>query len=237
MLGKSKRGLARAVIARYATNVAPGFGFPLVLPADEAGGESRLWPFYEFATAEDMLSEVQNADGGPDVYFRPRWSPTTGNLEWVVDIGAPGLSGPTVEWVLDAPNSPAMDVMQHTDGTKTLTGIIALGKGSEQDMVIGFAGGLGSFPVWLDATKSHKSVDDAPRLDALALGELRSVEQPTAQLTIGSAPATVALPDVRVGSTIRLLSSGDPFITDGTHVLNVIGMSGGPGETVSLETQ
>lgn len=235
--GKSKRGLIRAIVARYTIrNPGDGFTFPVVLPADEAGGESRSWPFYEFATAEDMVSEIQNTDGGPDVYFRPRWS-ATNTLEWVLEIGAPALSGPTLEWVLDADESPAIGVKQKTSGDSTLTGVVGIGKGTEQDMVLGFAGGLNSFPVWLDATRSFKSVDNAARLDALAMGELRAVEQPTRQLSVSSAPASVALPNLRVGSTLRLFVPSDDFIEQGLHIGRVIGLSGGLGNTIGVETQ
>lgn len=234
---KSLRGMARAIVARYTIrNPGDGFTFPVVLPSDEAGGESRRWPFYEFATAEDMLAEIQDTDGGPDVYFRPRWS-SSGSLEWVIEVGSPALSGPTVEWVLGAQESPAIGVRQVTDARATLTGVVGIGKGTEQDMVLGFAGALGSFPVWLDATRSFKSVDVAAQLDALALGELRAVEQPTRQLRVSSAPARFAFPGARVGATVRLLVSGDHFIEDGTHVQRVIGLAGDMGSTIRLETQ
>lgn len=237
VVGKSARGVARAIIARYMTGVGAGFDLPVVLPADEGGSISRRWPMYEWAVVEDMLTEIQNGDGGPDIVFRPRWSPTTGWLEWVIEIGSPALSGPTVEWVLGAPETPAIGVKQRTDGRKTVIGVAALGKGSDQDMQVGFAGGLGTFPVWLDKTIAHKSIDDPNQLARLAMGELKAHEHPTVQVTVESAPASIALPDVRVGSTIRLLSQGDAFIADGTHVLKVIGMSGGTGHTVRLETQ
>ena len=128
-----------------------------------------------------------------------------------------------------------MGVAQRTDATKTLTGIVALGKGSEQDMKLGFAGGLGTFPVWLDATRSYKSIGVATQLDARALGELRSVEKPTVQMSVRDIPAGLAFPNLRVGSRLTLLVSGDTFLDDGPRALRVIGLSGGVGETIGVQ--
>ena len=236
--GKSLRGVGRAIVAR-ATAGTPGDGHyvPVVFPADEAGGVTRRWWFYELANAEDMLTEIQDTDGGPDVYLRPRWS-TAGTLEWVLEIGSPNVSGPTVEWAVDAPKSPAVGVSQATSADKTLTGVIGIGKGSEQDLLLGFAGGLGTFPIRLDGTRQYKTLDTPAALDAAAMGELRTVEHPTVQIGVKSAPAKVALPDVRVGSTLRLRVSGDEFMADGTAVTKVIGVSGSVGSSmIGLETQ
>ncbi len=236
--GKSLRGAARAIIAR-ATAGTPGDGHyvPIVLPADEAGTFTRRWWFYELANAEDMLTEIQDTDGGPDVYLRQRWS-AADTLEWVLELGTPSLSGSTVEWVVGAPKSPATGVTQKTNADKTLTGVIGIGKGSEQDLMLGFAGGLGTFPIRLDGTRQYKTIDTASALDKAAMGELRAVEHPTVQIGVKSAPAAIALPGVGVGTTLRLRIKGDEFIADGTAITKVIGVSGSVGTTmIGLETQ
>ncbi|MCC2030609.1 hypothetical protein [Microbacterium allomyrinae] len=224
--GKSLRGLVRAVVAR-ATLSTPGDGyhFPIVLPADEAGGETRRWHFSSLASAEKMLTEIQDSDGGPDVYFRPRWSPA-GRLEWVLEIGTPRLTGPSSEWVVTAEDSPVGGVKQKTDALGTLTGVFGLGMGSDEDMRLGIAGGLGVFPVRLEATRSFKSVDDQGTLDTLSMGELQVAKAPVAQVKADTLPVEEAFPNVRVGSTLRLLVQGDEFMEDATTVAKVVGLSG-----------
>lgn len=226
-------GSAIAAVVRHGMEGTPGDGyhFPIVYPAYQAGGFSRRWPYFEFATIEDMVADIQNSDGAPDVYFRPRWS-AANTLEWVLEVGP---TGPTQEWVLGAEDAPTIGVVQKVDAATTRTGVVGLGKGTEHDMVLGFAGGLGKFPVRMDSTRSFKSVDIAAQVDALAMGALRAVETPTGQLALGSIPAVHALPDLKVGSTVRLLISGDDFMEDATRVLRVIGMSGGTSETLGVQ--
>lgn len=233
--GLSDRSAISAVIQR-ATQGAPGYNFPITgfLPP-APGGVTRQWPFYEFAKASDMLADLVNADNAPDVYFRPRWS-SQHWLEWSLEIGTPHLPGPTVEWVVGAPKTPALGLKVRTSGRPTNTGIIAVGKGTEHDTVLGFAGGLGTFPVRLDETRMHKSVDDPAILDSLAMGELRTIEKPVKQIRITSAPAELALPNVRVGTRIRALGQPGGFVGAAAEV-EVIGVSFTPSATIGLETQ
>ena len=232
--GKSARSAISAIVQR-ATQGAPGYNFPVVgFIGHEPGPVTLRWPFVEFATARDMLDQIVNQDGAPDMYFRPRWS-SLGWLEFVLEIGSPRLGGPVVEWVRGAPETPVLGLKVRKIGSEVLTGVIGVGQGTGRDTVIGFAGGLGTFPVRLDATKQFKSVSDAAVLDRLAMGELRPVERPVKQVSITKAPVGV-LPNVRVGSGIRLRDIPNGFI-GGTTTLEVVGVSSTPGGFIGLETQ
>ncbi|KKX97743.1 hypothetical protein [Microbacterium sp. Ag1] len=234
--GKSARSAISAVV-QWATQGAPGYNYPVVgFLGHEPGPIAKSWPYYELASADKMLAELTNSDGAPDVYFRPRLS-SLGLLEWALEIGTPTLPGPTVEWVVGAPKSPAIGTKTKLIGSGVKTGIIAVGAGHEHDTILGFAGGLNTFPVRLDAVRMHKTVADAAELDALAMGSLRPIQKPIVQVSVTSALAEIALPNVRVGTGINLLRSNGVFAGGGVHHLEVIALSGGPGMKVGLETQ
>lgn len=235
---KSLRGLVRGVVAKGAISV-PGddWHIPVVLPADEGGSESRTWFTYNFDSIESMITELQDTDGGPDVHLSPRWS-TSGTLEWVLRIGTPALTGVTVEWNATA-NSDALELVQTMDATKQVTGMFALGNGSEQDMKVGKSPNVGipgSDIPNLDTTRPFKSVDNVTELNALALGELKAFREPTTQFSV-STLASGVLPALVVGSTIKVWVDGDEFMNDGWRTGYLLGMSGDTSEKIGLEIQ
>lgn len=238
--GKSLRGLIRAIVmaAAYRPPVGDPWHLPIAYPADEGGSESRTWYNYNFPVADEMLDEVQNINGGPDIYFKPRWSGSDKH-EWELQIGTPSIAGPTLDWHVKAAEAPALDVGVVEDGTKQLTGVFSIGKGSEADMRHGEAGHLAGTTIpYLDTTRSYKEVDDVARLNAHAMGELVAYREVTTQYSFDTlASGTPSLDQLSPGARPRLWFDESEFVDDGWKNLYLLGMSGDLTEKISLEVQ
>lgn len=235
--GKSLRGLMRAVVSR-GTQSTPGdlWHLPVVLPADQAGSRSFTEWAFTFRTIEQMVTDIQDMDGGPDMYLRSRWS-TGGRHEWVCEIGSPLISGGMVERVSPPPGSPVFGGGTALDASGQLTGVFGMGEGSEQDMKVGLAGPLaGSDVPNMDAKLAFKDAATQADVDALAWGELRLnrevVRQESMKILAGDFfPAGV-------GATVREWLDGDEFLDDGWFTGYVVGFSASVGsDVVALEVQ
>jgi len=240
--GRSLPGVARAVIQRGLRNDPPGdWNLPVVLPADEAGGESRTWYAYRFESTEQMLAEIQDADGGPDIHFRPRWS-AAGRLEWEARIGAPRLSGPTLELNAAAEDGGVFDLSETRDGTNQITGIWTQGEGSEVDMRIGRAGDTDGYTGTripnIDLPRPAKSLSDQRVLDSTARAHWRADREATQQFGISTLASTALAAGVVIGSTVRAWVQDDEYLEDGWKQGYLIGISAVAGDDeITLEIQ
>ena len=237
VVAKSLRGIMRQILD-WGTNRGTGtdWTLPVVLPADQGGAESRSWQMYNFETVEQMLSQIEGAEGGPDLHLRPRWG-ATGALEWEARIGAPTLGGPTFEWDMTADEIGLTSFAVVEDASMQLTGVFSLGSGSEADMRVGqspFTGVAGTRIPNLDATRSFKTIADKPQLDQRALSELRAFREPSRAISTATLASEV-LPDMLLGSTVRAWIEDDVFLPDGWMTSTVTGMSGDLTEQLGLE--
>lgn len=237
VVGKSLRGIMRQILD-WGTNRGTGtdWTLPLVLPADQGGAESRSWQMYNFETVEQLLSQIEGAEGGPDLHLRPRWG-ATGALEWEARIGAPTLGGPTFEWDMTADEIGLTSFSVVEDASMQLTGVFSLGSGSEADMRVGqspFTGIAGTRIPNLDATRSFKTIADKSQLDQRALAELRAFREPSLAISAATLASEV-LPSMILGSTVRAWIEGDDFLPDGWLTSTVTGMSGDLSEQITLE--
>lgn len=236
--GKSLRGIMRQIIYWGALKSPPtsGWWLPIALPGDESGGEARSWQHYNFETVEQLIGQIEDADGGPDLNLRPRWS-ATGSLEWDARIGTPLLGGPTFEYDLTAPDNGLTSFAVTADASKQLTGVFGLGKGSEADMKYGLGRNSdvpGPNIPNLDATRSFKTLSDPAVLTQRAVSELRAFRWPST-VTNPNPLAADVLPSMVLGSTIRAWISGDGFLPDGWASSIVTSMSGDGSERLTLE--
>lgn len=238
--GKSLRGVMRQIIAwgSVAKPVESTWWLPIVLPPDEDGPHTRSWQHYNFETVEQMLSQIEGEDSGPDLNLRPRWN-AAGRLEWEARIGA--LGGPTFEYDLTADSIGMTGFPVVTDASRQLTGTFGLGQGSEADMLVGLGQNTdvpeGPFDIPnLDATRPFKNVADPVALRNLAIGELRAFRWPSTT-AVPELLAADVLPAMVLGSTVRAWIEGDEFLSDGWRVSTVTGMSGYLSEKLTLEVQ
>lgn len=233
VVGKSLRGVVRQIVewGAHNTPVGSNWWLPVVLPPDEAGSESRRWQHYRFESIEKLLRQIETADGGPQIHFRPRWS-STGTLEWELRIGTPTLSGPAFEWDATASESGLSGLAVTDDGANQSTGIWALGAGSEADRLIGYGPSAGAPN--MDFTRPFTSITDLAQLNQLAQGVVAATLGPSTVIDIG-VTAPQVLPGMIPGSVLSVRVMGDEFLNDGTLSGRVVGMSGNLSETIGVE--
>lgn len=233
--GLSLRGIARRVI--YLGFVFPyssAWPVPVNLPAEEAGSITRTYYHYEFQTVDQILSDIEGENGGPDVEFQPKYS--GGVLSWDVLIGNPYLTGPTFDTHLSGDVTPT-GVTVAENGQKQATGIFTLGKGSEQDMRVGSFALAVSEGLSRDYTRTHKDVDDVTRLNDLALADLNAVKSPTVQWSMKVQASEFPPDELRPGSTVRTFTTGDEWIADGLTTHRILGFSGDFTDTITLQLE
>lgn len=65
---------------------------PIVLPADIAGTQERLFPGYDLAYVGERLAQLTQVIDGPEVEFRPQYTDSTRTaVQWTMRIGNPRL--------------------------------------------------------------------------------------------------------------------------------------------------
>lgn len=83
-----------------------------------------------FQKIDDMLGDVESLDGGPDIDFEPRWN-AAGKREYLLRVGTPRLTGGTFEFPMNVPKPVLFDVEEIEKGIDVLTGVFAVGMGTE----------------------------------------------------------------------------------------------------------
>lgn len=239
--GKSKRGMVRALIqSGMNRGDAANWDFPIDLGPDEAGGESVSAYSWELRVIEQMVSEIQDSEGGPDVHFDPVWSGDLmgGPLIWRLRLGTPRLAGPTFEMSQSADESPLTGVTLLEDGWKMTTGIMVAGEGSEGDMVTGSAGwGAGEIiSPWRDRSIAYKQVASKAVLDSLGAEELNATRFPARLKSFSVQIDDVVHPGaLRIGSRVRAWTAGDEFEPEGRFPGYLVGLSGSTKRSLDLE--
>lgn len=219
--------IRRGLVLPDGLDVPSDWRMPVNVLAPVAGGESRSYPADRFQSTEQMLTEVQNSDGGPDIHLQPIL--TGGNLlQWDARIGSPRLDGPLIERNAAASEGGAVGLTTGGAAENQATGIWMLGEGSENDTRIGRAGdetGPDHPRVpYMDVPRPAKGVSDVEVLNSMARAEWRSTRNPATQVNFDVLAAD-ALPNARVGSTARVWMQDDPWMPDGWNTGYVIGMS------------
>lgn len=236
---KSLRGAARAIIAKGLIST-PGnnWHFPVVLPADEAGGFSKEWPLDKFSSIEDMLAEVSAMDGGPDIAFDAVWT-ADGRLEWWARIGSPRIAGSTFEWATGVADSPVRGFREQENSAEQKSGVFAPGDGSGPDRPVGRAGNVaGSGMPDRDAVEPFSQVERLSDLNSLALENLKVFREPARSTTFGLyAPDTDLGDTFRLGARTRVWVQGNAFLVDGWREGYVTQLSGDMGSMLRVEVQ
>ncbi|GAA2230278.1 hypothetical protein N1031_06955 [Herbiconiux moechotypicola] len=203
----------------------------------EIGPEARTYFAYLFENAEKLITDLQDADGGPDVHFQARWASDL-RREWLVRLGSPKLSGPARSFTTVGRAPTALNVQETLDGTQMVTGIFLAGAGSEEDMLHGEAATVaapGGYPS-LDVVRQAKKLTDQSQLNVRAAAERDAFRLPTKQLSF-DVLARDFLPDGVPGSPVALWDEGDFWLPDGQNYQRCIGMRGDLSERITLDTQ
>lgn len=215
------------------------YSLPLVLPSlTDVGSFSTVYENFNFQKTSDILSEIQEMDGGPDIEFSPRWA-SAGRFEWLARVGA--LTGGTFEFDLTSPTSPVSSVKVAEDALKQVTGVIGVGEGSGPTIIVGggYGGGIVT-PADIpsrEETAVWRMVKTIPDAVALSIERLAAYKYPTVQPGLTVQASEVSPADLVLGSTVTLIDDGDPFLPDGESDWRLIGLSGGVEGELTLNVQ
>lgn len=233
---RSAAGVVRAILIRGAGGAWGGtWDLPIDLPADSSGSISFTWRRWDFHMIDDLLGQVEAL--GYEVDFRP-YLTAAGVLRYEVVVGSRITAG-NLEFHATAEKTPVTGLTVTRDGSKQLSGVFVLGKGSEDKMLRGEAGFMAgpTIPV-RDAVRSRKDVNSSARLTEMATADLSQNRYPTEQWEF----SLVADDSWSVGALVpgvgmTMLTSGDEFIPDGAHALRLLGVGGDMGRTLKPEVQ
>lgn len=237
--GKSKRGLARAIIAAGLNRGDSSFlwNYPVDIGPDEAGPFNLTAPHHQLRPTSEILKEIRDAADGPDVHLYPEWR--DGRLVWAAKYGTPRLPGQTFEWSSSAEHSPLL-VKTKRDSRLLTTGVFAAGEGTGPAKKVGLGdpadAGLAVSTPYRDRTIDFSMVKDQATLNALALGEvvahLRPVNAKTIRLNIadGINPA-----DYQIGSRIDAWTAGNEREPEGWTRGYLIGVKSAGLDALDLE--
>lgn len=237
MTGKTTRALVRGIVDRAVYHWANStWRLPIDLPDDAAGAHDLVVKNWEWATIEDLLQRVEKI--GVTIDFDPYYT-SDGSLRWATRVGGPWLPGNQFEWVATAADTPVTNLEVELDGTAQLSGCFYMGKGAEADMRVGEAGFIGgpTIPV-RDAARSAKDESDTAKLNEMALTDLqknRSARRTTSFDLVADGSWNVG--NLKPGARVRLITSGDAFIDDGSQDLVVTGVSGDMSHVLKPEVQ
>lgn len=238
---RSLRGIAQNVVKAGLEGPSDIYSLPIVQAfLTETGSHSRTYWNYHFQTVADILEDLQNIDGGPDIDFEPELGGSGVQLRMRTGTPSqPSISGSTFDFAMSAPLQRLEDLSLEEDGEMQLTGQFGIGQGSERDMRVGGAGiaGAATIPA-LDFAEEYKTESSEPILALYGLAAVKTNEYPTRQYEMSFRASTdPGLAALRLGSLLDLHWSTDPFVPDGKATVRVISMSGDESENVTLDVQ
>lgn len=232
--GLSLRGIARAVVMRGFDSPNARRRLPIDFGPDYPGSESWWWSWHQFPTIDSMLTEVQNSDGGPDVWLEPTWTAT--GLQWKLRLGNPRLSAGEFTYARGVPESPVVDFSVQQEATKQATNVWGLGQGSGVDMLAAVKelAATPDMPV-LDRVESFKDVSDGRVLQSLTDGAAAAYAVPTPlatfKLRIGP---TVDPSKIRPGSVLNVVVPEDEWIEQQKFTGRVVSVEGDMSDVLTV---
>lgn len=209
--GKSKRGIARAVVQTTLRSSNPLRDLPVEVGPDFAGSESWSWQRFKFESAEMMLRQVQDAEGGPDVAFEPAWTST--GLEWRLVTGSPIDAG-VFTFFRGVPKSPVVGFKTRSDATGQASTTWGMGDGTEQARLVSVSERPTPVDVpALDLAPGFPTVSSSSRLQALTDERARATQWPvvrfSCELSLEDGQVDPSL--IRLGSVLRVYDPGDEW--------------------------
>lgn len=232
--GLDKRGIARAVLRRGFESDNLQRRLPIDFGPDFPGAEVWSWPWHKFPTIGSMLKAVQSAEGGPDVWFEPKWTPT--GLQWVVKLGNPRLSAGTFDYVRGVPDSPVLGFSVSEDALKQSSNVWGQGEGTGRDALTAIKSNVTTpdAPV-LDRVEGFSDQGDSAALQALTNGAASSYATPNVvtkfRLRIGP---TVDPSLIRPGSVIRVWTPEDEWLEQQRFSGRVVSVEGDMSDVLTV---
>lgn len=238
----SWRAIAANIVEQGLLGPTSRYALPIVLPSrTESGPHSLTVENFNFRKVADLLDEIQSMDGGPDIEFAPRWSPTTGRLEWVMRTGtpaAPAMTGGKFEFNLTAAKSGLAGFSINEDAMKQVTGVFGVGEGSGADMVVGGTPGVFADDIPArDEVVNYRTAKNRQEASSLAREHVAAHRRSTWEPSFSVRASEVDPTSLVLGSEIGIYDKGDPWNPDGWQRYRLTGISGGVDEQISLTVQ
>ncbi|MFT9231210.1 MAG: hypothetical protein ABF515_01040 [Bifidobacterium sp.] len=249
----SQRGLASALV-NVAVNMKNGGTLPFDLPyLGESGHSSGSYPAWNVQNlnVKTLLTDLANADGGPDITFRPYWSDDR-------HVRVNLLAGSDADIYLDMDHAPVVLNCFRGGGTledltvdyKTpVQRIFATGAGTDASVVTAIAEDLSQLtgsmdpPMLQESVYSNSDTLTVSLLKQQAQAYLKANRLPLMQLT-GSidvddtdSNGTLLHPlgSFWPGETFILNVTGFPTLPDGQYRTRLMGMSGDHSSKIKLQ--
>lgn len=211
----------------------PGADLPIVFEADKVGDHERNYAGADLSIIGDMLTNLSNVQGGPDIQFLPQWSSDRLGVQWLYRSGDPRIYSMT-DHIIDAsvPGSPVkkLDVEESGDALAAL-GWCSGGRSGDASLIdrawnqtLPSAG----FPLMEAVDSSRSSVKEPATITAYAVELARVSARPVAQwgLTVHTGgEGEPSVTEYAVGDYLRIKVGGDLFIPDGTYRRRIVNLS------------
>ena len=234
--GRNSSGAVRAVL-QWAQSPSAEWTLPIDLPADAAGGFDRQVDFFETMTIEDLISEIED-QASVTVDFRP-YLTDAGLLRWETRVVGPSGTYGVTDLPVTVPESRVTGLTVNLDGKVQVTGILALGNGTGEDMLHAYAPTSGSGAVVIPVRDEKRTAKDIKRqasLQRFADAEYLKWSQTREQWSFSMQADDVVTPEmVAPGRLLRMDVRGDPWLSEGIRQRRVIALSGDMTNTMRPE--
>lgn len=213
----------------------------IVLPPPVAGStHTRTYNGWDMAWIGRRLKELTEVTNGPDIRFRPRFTPgDSTRVEWVMELGTPLLqAGKDIKWDVSLMKSGPVHLSWDEDATQLGSRAWILGPGQEKAKKITYATTTdlvaNKWP-WTE-TEDSRDVEDVKLLGSYAVQLLKENKAPwmTWDLTV-RADVPPLLGTYQPGDWAQLrIPEGHPQIPAGTVRVRIMTITGGPDQKVKL---
>lgn len=255
--GYSLRGIAAQIIEEV--KAAPNGDLPIRYAGfspREPGPHERNYPGFNLPWADDLLTNLTNVIGGPDIDFVPVWGdpsiPTEkGRLRWLMYAGsqqAPSLALPhAIDVNLDGGSHGVTGLKRSRSAQRQAKRAFGVGDGIGAEMILSVRGwGLGmppnDFPL-LDGEHQNKTVTNLGVLNDHSDGYLAAYSEPIIQdsfsiLAHGNpAKGQPSFTNIRPRAVIRHHNRSRGGLPQGWTRSRIIQTSGDQTETARVQCQ
>lgn len=228
------------------TQTWPNSSLPIVFEADRVGTRtSQPYQGTDFKRVGEAISDITKYQNGPDVKFQARYQTDRRGIEWLLRTGtddSPRLSSTSVHrWDTRTPDSgvKGLTVSYSSAGLGSVwwnTG----GRGTDAAIVERATSTMltdAGYPLREGLDSTRTDVSDRGTLQRYANDNLTRAQTTTEQWTFQvrkQDPPYIGQYDV--GDYCNILTEGDPYITDGPHRRQIIGLSGDEGDWITVTT-
>lgn len=241
-LDTSITGVSLGTIAKRYVELAaawPGGNLPIVLPADEPADRERNVLGVEVKRIGQLLENLSNVIGGPDIAFRPQFTADGLGIEWRMSVGTEaqprlGNANPSAVVFTVGGGSSAFALNVTEDATSLAEEAWAVGgdlvdrvlASRARDTTLNAAG----YPLYQTAVTGLNDVTQQETVTAYAEQAASLGRFPSSfwTMTVRSAPEVgqPRLGDYWLGDLVTLQIYGNPVIPDGDYVRRIASISG-----------